>query len=143
MGFYRFLKNQNVTVSELGRSLADSCEQQVEGQAQAVGAQQVGEDLPDARVAEPAVAPADVRFEQSVAAVEGRRDDQLQQCEVRETRTGDGRAEQLGELPIKKIYLEGTSLAGTIPGSWCNTSMEIHFDCSAFLCGCSCPCTLP
>ena len=32
MGFYRFLKNQNVTVSELGRSLADSCEQQVEGQ---------------------------------------------------------------------------------------------------------------
>lgn len=31
MGFYRFLNNENVTVSELGRSLADSCEQQVEG----------------------------------------------------------------------------------------------------------------
>ena len=31
MGFYRFLDNENVTVSELSRSLADSCEQHVEG----------------------------------------------------------------------------------------------------------------
>lgn len=31
VGFYRFLDNENVTVSELGRSLADSCEQQVDG----------------------------------------------------------------------------------------------------------------
>ena len=31
VGFYRFLDNANVTVSELGRSLADSCEQRVDG----------------------------------------------------------------------------------------------------------------
>lgn len=31
VGFYRFLDNANVSVSELARSLADSCEQQVEG----------------------------------------------------------------------------------------------------------------
>jgi hypothetical protein len=31
VGFYRFLDNENVTLSELSRSLADSCEQQVEG----------------------------------------------------------------------------------------------------------------
>jgi hypothetical protein len=31
MGYYRFLENENVSISELGRSFADHCEQQVEG----------------------------------------------------------------------------------------------------------------
>lgn len=31
MGYYRFLENENVSISELVRSLADHCEQQVEG----------------------------------------------------------------------------------------------------------------
>jgi hypothetical protein len=31
VGYYRFLENENVTISELGRSVADQCQQQVEG----------------------------------------------------------------------------------------------------------------
>lgn len=31
VGYYRFLENENVTVSELVRSVADHCQQQVEG----------------------------------------------------------------------------------------------------------------
>lgn len=32
VGYYRFLENEKVTVSELVRSIADHCQQQVEGQ---------------------------------------------------------------------------------------------------------------
>ncbi len=31
VGYYRFLENQNVTLSELVRSVSDHCQQQVEG----------------------------------------------------------------------------------------------------------------
>lgn len=31
MGYYRFLENENVTITELVRSLSDACQQQVKG----------------------------------------------------------------------------------------------------------------
>ncbi len=31
VGYYRFLENENVTLSELVRSVSDACSQQVEG----------------------------------------------------------------------------------------------------------------
>lgn len=47
---------------------------------------------------------------------------------------------ELGAIPIQNIFLQGTSITGTIPDLWCNAT-TLKFDCSETLCGCdACPC---
>ena len=49
--------------------------------------------------------------------------------------------QELSTIMVDHVYLQGTSLTGTIPELWCNNSITFKWDCSHLLCGCDCPCT--
>jgi len=49
--------------------------------------------------------------------------------------------QELSRIMVDHVYLQGTSLTGTIPELWCNNSTTLKWDCSHLLCGCDCPCT--